>query len=418
MNRLTLSLAVAGLAAAGFAAYWVQNRPPAPTVAAGANTPGAPPAGAPGRPGPAGPGGAAAGPVLVEVGKVEVMRLADDAQAVGSLRSRQGVMLRPEVAGRVQRIDFKDGQRVARGQLLVQLDDSLQRAEMAQAQAQLGLAQANFNRNRDLVAQNFVSQRALDESGASLEVVRAQLALAQARLDRMRVLAPFDGVAGLRSVNIGDYVKDGADLVNVEDTSAVYVDYRLPERFLERLRPGQKVEVRFDALPGRAFTASVDAIDPLLDANGRSVAVRARIDNAANTLRPGLFARIRTEFSVREAALVVPEEALVPQGDKQFLVKVIEGPKGPTAQRIEARLGLRRAGKVEILEGVAAGDTVVTAGHGRLMRGEGQALKVVDLARPAARPAAGAGPAASQAPAAGPGPAGSAPRSGANGAAV
>jgi membrane fusion protein (multidrug efflux system) len=317
------------------------------------------------------------------------MTLEDDAQAVGSLRSRQGVMLRPEVSGRISSLGFSDGQRVRRGQLLVQLDDTLQQAQLKQAEAQASIARTNLQRNRDLVSQNFVSQSAVDQTAASLEVAEAQVALSKAQLARMRIVAPFDGMAGIRSVNLGDYVKDGADLVNVEDLSQVLVDFRLPERFIARVKTGQTVDVRLDALPGQRFTGRIDALDSVIDANGRSLLVRARLDNPGGVLKSGLFARTRIVFSKRENALVVPEESLVPLGGKQYIYKVVAGPKGPVANRIEARIGLRLPGKVEVLEGLAAGDLVVTAGQARLGRGEAVPLKVVDISRPSG---GGAGP--------------------------
>jgi membrane fusion protein, multidrug efflux system len=382
-------VAVAGIAAAGSAAYWYQNKPAAGTALAAADLSSAPgraaSAGVPGVPGGA---GSATGPVTVEVGKVEVMALQDETQAVGTLRSRQGVMLRPEVSGRISRLGFADGQRVRRGQLLVQLDATLQQAQLLQAKAQASIARTNLQRNRDLMAQNFVSQSAADQSAAALEVADAQVALAQAQLSRMSIVAPFDGLAGIRVVNIGDYVKDGADLVNVEDVSAMVVDFRLPEGVISRLKPGQAVDVNLDGLPGRSFTGKVDAVDSQLDANGRSLLVRARVDNPQGLLRPGMFARARIVFEVRNQAIVVPEEALVPQGGKQYLVKVLDGAGGKVSQRVEAKIGLRVPGKVEILEGLAVGDVVVVAGQNRLLRADGQAVKVVDIsAGAAARPA-------------------------------
>ena len=185
------------------------------------------------------------------------MTLDDDAQAVGSLRSRQGVMLRPEVSGRIAQLGFGDGQRVQRGQLLVQLDDTLQQAQLKQAEAQASIARTNLQRNRELVAQNFVSQSAVDQSAAALEVAEAQVALAQAQLARMRIVAPFDGMAGIRSVNVGDYVKDGADLVNIEDLSQVLVRLPPARAFHRRgVKPGQAVEVSLDALPGQQLHAA------------------------------------------------------------------------------------------------------------------------------------------------------------------
>ncbi len=365
-------VAVIGIAAAAGLAYWLQNRPAATALGgAGVSAPATRAGAAPG------------GPVVVEVGRVESMTLQDDESAVGSLRSRQGVMLRPEVAGRVARLGFADGQRVRRGQVLVQLDDTLQQAQLRQAEAQAQIARTNLQRSRDLLAANFISQSSVDQGAAALEVAEAQVALARAQLGRMKVLAPFDGVAGLRSVNIGDYVKDGADLVGVEDVSSVWVDFRLPERVMSRLRAGQAVEAAFDALPGRRFQGRVEAMDAQVDANGRSLLVRARVDNPGGLLRPGMFARVRTVFAVREGALVVPEEALVPEGDKRFLVKVVPGPGGAqVSQRLEAQVGRRLPGKAEILAGLAVGDLVVTAGHGRLLRADGQVLKIVEVGRP------------------------------------
>jgi membrane fusion protein (multidrug efflux system) len=330
----------------------------------------------------------------VEVAKVESMTLVDETQAVGSLRSRQGVMLRPEVGGRVKEIFFNDGQRVRKGQLMVQFEDQLQQAQVAQARAELSIAEANHKRNQELVAQNFISQRSLDESSAALEVSRAKLSLAQATLQRLQVLAPFDGITGLKQINVGDYLKDGADMVNVEDIDAVLLDFRLPERFQARVRAGQKAQLTVDALPGRPFTAIVQAVDPLIEANGRSVGVRGCIDNRQQQLRPGMFARVNAVFGSRENALVIPEEAIIPQGGRTFVVKVVAGDKPDVrvSERVAVKVGLRQPGKVEILEGLSAGDTVVTAGHQRLQK-DGTPVRVVDLSQPGGgRPAGAGGP--------------------------
>lgn len=482
-------VAVVGIAAASAAAWWYQSRPQGPTEIAAQVGPAQ-------RTGQAAsaPGAAANAPRVagVEVAKAVRARLQDDAQAVGTLRSRQSVMLRPEVAGRVREIGFADGAIVRKGQLLVQLDDTLQRAEIKQAQAQVSIAQANQRRNQELVAQSFVAQRVLEESNANLQVAQAQLALACARWSRMAIVAPFNGTVGIRNVNLGDFVKDGADLVNLEDISSMYADFRLPERFQGKLRPRQMVQLQLDALPGRTFTARVEAIDPLLDVNGRSVGVRAVLPNnmgaatpqaggragaaggaagaarataagaaparagareaqgasaapsftaagsasaeasvcageqigagartagaggAGNAgdrvgptgpggpLRPGMFARVTTVFAIREQALVVPEEAIVPQGGRQFVIKVVEAsavppPPGQTVAgdaklvslRQEVKLGVRQLGKVEIVEGLQEGETVVVAGQQRLQR-DGTPLRIVELDRPS--PARGAVP--------------------------
>ena len=396
------AIALVGIAAASGAAWWYQKPPlnPAGLVPASSASLLAGPALVASAPG----GGK---PPTVEVAKVDIARLTDDTQAVGSLRSRRGVVLRPEVSGRITQLNFTDGQRVRKGQVLVQFDDQLPQAQVQQSQAELAIAQANQKRNQELVAQNFISQRSLDESAANLQVAQAKLALAKATAARLKIVAPFDGIAGIRLVNVGDYLKDGADIVNIEDIEAIYVDFRLPERFQSKVKRGQSALLDIDALPGRKYSAEIHAIDPLIDANGRSVGVRACVDNRQLQLRPGMFARVNTVFGVRDNARVIPEEAIVPQGGKLFVIKLLDGvnEQTRTTKRVEVKVGLRSPGKVEILEGLESGETVVTTGQQRVQR-DGTVVTVVDLAsgksgRPSAdRPASSAVSPASASPAA------------------
>jgi membrane fusion protein (multidrug efflux system) len=370
MNKQRVLWVVVGLAVAAGVAWWFQR----PSV-------GTPPAA---NAGPA--GGGRSGPPSVEVAKVQTARLQDEAQAVGTLVSKQSVTLRPEVSGRVARIGFADGALVQRGQVLLQLDDALQRAELSQAQAQLSIAKANAKRNEELVAQNFVAQRVLDESRAQLQVAQAQVDLAQARLERMQIKAPFSGRVGIAAVNVGEYLKDGAAVVNLEDNSVLMVDFRLSERYQTRIAVGQSVQVQVDALPGQTFAAKVTALDPLVEANGRAVAIRAQMPpEAARQLRAGMFARVLVIFGVNDAALVVPEEALVPQGGRQWVV-VVESESGSEqpvlkARRIAVTTGLRRANQVEITEGLVMGQTIVVAGQQRIQQ-DGTTVRVVDLNAP------------------------------------
>ena len=389
-------VAAAGIAAASGAAWWYQKPKSSSESSTAPVT--APAVGAPQT---AASGAAGGRPPAVEVATVALAQLTDNTQAVGSLRSRRGVVLRPEVSGRITQLNFTDGQRVRKGQVLVQFDDQLPLAQVAQSQAELSIAQANQKRNEELVAQNFVSQRSLDESTANLQVAQAKLSLAQATAARLRILAPFDGIVGIRLVNVGDYLKDGADIVNIEDIDAIFVDFRLPERFQTKVKQGQIALLDIDALPGKKYTAQVQAIDPLIDANGRSVGIRACIDNRQLQLRPGMFARVNAVFGVRDNARVIPEEAIIPQGGKQFVLKLLPGPAGSSpatriTKRVEVKVGLRSPGKVEILEGLDVGDTVVTAGQQRVQR-DGSSVTLADL--PGSGRPAGAASAASAAPA-------------------
>ena len=353
-----IALAAGGAAAlGGYAWYANRSASAAPTAAALVA-----PAGKPGGPAGGAPAGFAIG---VEVARVTATAFQDDIGAVGSLKSNESVMLRPEIAGRIAQLHFREGTPVAGGAALVSLDASMQRAELQQAEASLALAQANFRRTEDLFQKRFVAERARDEAAANLKVLEAGVALAQARYRKTQIRAPFAGIVGIRNVSVGDYVKEGQDLINLEDIGTLKADFRLPEAHLSRLRKGQAIEVLSDAMPGQAFKGSVDAIDPLLDAAGRAIAVRARLANPDAKLRPGMFVRVRLAFGGERQAPSVPEEALVPAGKDNFVFKVVEG----KAQRVKVQIGQRRAAGVEILDGLKAGDEVVTAGQLKLRDG-------------------------------------------------
>jgi membrane fusion protein, multidrug efflux system len=365
--------------------------------AGGAPSGAAPGGGAPGggAPGGRGPGG----PVGVEVAKVETMALSEDAVAVGTLRANEIVVMKPELSGRIAKIGFVDGGRVSKGLMLVQLDNSVALAEVEQAKAELGLAQSNFQRTSDLAAKNFVSDRAKDEAGSSVKVLDAKLKVAQAKLLKNDIRAPFNGVLGLRNVSVGDFVKDGADLVTIEDVSTMKVDLRLPERYISQLKVGQAVNLSVDALPGKSFKAVISAVDAQIDANGRSILVRGKLPNQEGVLRTGMFAKAKIVLQEKPQATVVLEEAITPFAGKSYVYKVESG----KATRTEVQTGIRRDGKVEVT-GVNPGDTVVSAGQQKL-RGESVDVRIVDPNR-RGPPGAG-GPPGGGASAGGPnGPAG------------
>lgn len=364
------ALVAAALAAAVYFSGRWQAAPPSP---AGAGQP----AGATPAPGGAakGPGGPGAGPVPVEVVVAATRPLREEVSAVGSVRGNESVVLKPEIAGRVARIAFAEGQRVRKGAVLVELDARVARAEADQARAQYELAKSQFARTQDLAAKSFVSSSAQDQAASNLAVSEAAYALAQARLDRYTLRAPFDGVLGLRTVSVGDYVKDGAELVSLEDTSSVRIDFRLPERYVGQVGAGRAIEFTVDALPGKTFAARIDAVDSQVDANGRSLLVRARAPNEAGQLKGGMFARVRVQLGERANAVVLPEEVLVPSATGQVVFKLVDG----KAVRTPVNVGLRREGQVEILSGVTPGETIVSAGQIRLQR-DGLPVRVVDAA--------------------------------------
>lgn len=321
----------------------------------------------PGGPGAGGPPGGFAMPV--EAAPVKIAASRREVTAIGTLRSNESISVRPEVNGRMVEIGFAEGQRVRKGQPLARLDTSVERAELAQAQASLALAKANFERAEELVKRGAGTQRALDEARWKLRNDEAAVTLVQARLEKYTLIAPFDGVAGLRRISLGEYVSAGTEIVNLEMVDPLKVDFRVPELFLASVRSGQTIQANVDAFPGRAFSGEIFAIDPLIDAAGRSIVIRARVANTDDALRPGLFARVTLTLAVRENAVFVPEESLIPMGDQKFVIKLVDPPAGANfppnakqARQVPVKLGERRKGEVEVVEGLAAGDTVITAG--------------------------------------------------------
>lgn len=365
MNRW-IAVALVVLLAGGL---WWFVRPGAAPHGAAAPEAGSPPPGMP-----------------VEVEQVASEPLTREIVAVGSLRADESVTVSAEVAGRVVGIGFDEGVRVAKGALLFQLDDAVTRAQVAQARAAAALSESNYRRSIGLFEQKLISAGERDQVIARRAADRAALALAQAQLAKTRIVAPFAGIAGLRQVSPGDYVKEGQPLVNLEALDVMKVDFRLSESALSAVAVGQTLALEVDAYPGQSFAGQVYAIDPRLDEDSRAVAVRARVPNDKGLLRSGLFARVRLTIGRKDQAILISEQAITPDGDKLF-VYVIEDGK---AVRREVTVGQRRPGKAEILSGLKAGDVVITAGLQKI--GPGAPVTPInpgpapaESARPAAR---------------------------------
>lgn len=367
MNKGVIGgVAVVALVAVAGGGYWAGQRNTA------ADAPKAAAAAAP----------AAGAGVSVEASKVARLALPQGITAVGSLRSDESVTLRPEVAGRISAIQFREGERVTKGAPLVRLDTAVAEAEAQQARANLTLAQQKHTRALDLEKKGFISGQAKDEAENNLRVAEASLALAEAKLAKLTIVAPFTGIIGLRSVSIGDYVKEGADMVNLEAVDPLKVDFRVPEIYLTQLGVGQSLQLTLDAMPGKTYEGKVFAINPLLDAAGRSVVIRAQVKNQDAALRPGMFTRVRLLTRDLQETLVVPEQAIVPQGEEWFVYRVVDG----KAQRAKVDIGQRRDGKAEILKGLQDGDMVVTAGQLKLREGVPVQIAAAPTAAPAPAP--------------------------------
>ncbi|MFC0220759.1 efflux RND transporter periplasmic adaptor subunit [Pseudochelatococcus lubricantis] len=301
----------------------------------------------------------------VETAPARVGDAVSDINTVGSLQSDESVQISSEIAGRVAEISFSEGEQVAAGDLLLRLDSALTEAEIDDVRARLDLAEANFRRTNVLAKGGNATQRANDEAAAALATARAALALVEARYNKLFIRAPFSGMLGVRKVSVGAYLNPGAQIVNLEKIDRLKVDFKVPETYLARVAVGQTVELSVDALPGRRFVGAIYAVDPMVDVNGRALNIRARLPNPDLALRPGLFARIAIKSAAGGESVFIPEEAIVPRGADALVYRVVDGKAVETV----VRLGARRAGEVEVLEGLDVSAVVVTAGQHRLRNG-------------------------------------------------
>lgn len=303
--------------------------------------------------------------VVVDAAPVRIGSIRRQIEAVGSLRSNESVIVRPEIAGRVSEILFKEGHGVARGTPLVRLDSSIARAQVEQMNAALGLSKVNFERAQELMKKGAGSQRAYDEALAKMRADEASLALAQATLDKMTLVAPFDGTLGLRKVSLGDYVTPGQDIVNIESIVTLKVDFRVSEIYAVQLKVGQSISITLDAIPGASFDGEVYAIDPAHDPNGRAVILRARTVNKDGLLRPGMFARVTLILEAGKESILVPETSIVPMGQDQFVFVLDDG----KVKLTKLQTGQRRNGFVEVARGLETTSVIVTEGALKLRDG-------------------------------------------------
>ncbi len=300
-------------------------------------------------------------PMPVETLEVRVATAEQKISAVGSLQSNESVILSSEIAGRVTQIRFDEGAEIQADKLLIQLDDAVLKAQLAQAQANLTLHEADFKRADALLQEHAIAQQERDTTYAQLLLDKASVQLAEAQWRKTRILAPFSGTLGLRMVSPGDYIQAGQPLVNLEDVRTLKVEFSIPAKYSASIAKGQ-IFVLQSAFAGRDFSGEIYAINPLIDVASRSLVVRGRLDNPDGLLRPGQFANLQLTIAARENALFIPEQAVVPQPQSNLVFKVVDG----KAEMVPVQLGQRLKGWVEIVSGLAAGDLVVTGGHQKI----------------------------------------------------
>jgi membrane fusion protein, multidrug efflux system len=321
-------------------------------------------------------------PPVVATARVAAETWGPRLSAVGSLVAIQGIDVANEVPGLVREIRFESGHTVKAGEVLVQIDDAVDQADLLGLLAQRDLAQIKLKRLQSLLKDRSTSQSDYDEAKAQLDGAEAAVAAKRATIAKKRIVAPFAGRLGIRKVDLGDYLPAGSPIVPLNTLDPVYVDYSLPERELTQVSVGQAVSVTVAAYPGREFRGSISAIDSGVDVKTRNVQVRATLANADQALRPGMFAEVATLLPPRDGVLTLPRTAITfaPYGSSVFLIEDKDGK--PLVQRRPVTTGGAQGGRVEVLNGLADGDRVVVAGQVKLRNG--QEVKIDDTAVPAA----------------------------------
>ncbi|MCL7926229.1 MAG: efflux RND transporter periplasmic adaptor subunit [marine benthic group bacterium] len=326
---------------------------------------------------PGGPGGGEGGPPPMPVDVAVAMQdtVLEEIRATGQIEAVQSIRLQPEVSGRLAGIYASEGREVRRGAPLFKIDDSELVAQVARLEAQLDLAEQALSRTRDLLERNASSQADLEQAEATARSARADLQLQQTRLERTVVRAPFSGVVGERLVSVGDYITPQTQLTTLQTVDPQRATFRVPERYAGLLEVGQEVSFEVAAMSGRQFSGVVDFVDPRVQLPGRTITVKALVENDDRSLKPGMFIEARLVVDVRPEAVVIPEDAILPLSGQDFVW--VATPEG-TATRKEVSIGVRTSGFVEIREGISAGEQVVVGGVERLGEGAPVAPNVVE----------------------------------------
>jgi len=303
--------------------------------------------------------------VSVETAVVEHGELVSSVRAIGTLLAEASATLRAEIPGQILAVHFQEGQPLKQGAKLYSIEATVLEAEVNEARANVSRSESALKRAQDLHGKQLISGTDYDSARANYDVDVARLRSSRARLSKTVIRAPFDGFAGLRRINVGDYATVGQELVDVVQLDPLRVDFSVPETLLPKVKPDLTIEIMVDAYPDEIFGGTVTAVAPKSDVQGHSLEVRASLPNEELKLRPGLFVRINVSLGVKPNAIIIPEQAVWPIGQDKTVFVVVDG----KAQQRVVRIGQRQPGAVEVIEGLAAGEVIVIAGQMKLHDG-------------------------------------------------
>ncbi|WP_309497125.1 efflux RND transporter periplasmic adaptor subunit [Sulfurovum sp.] len=317
-------------------------------------------------------------PTKVIVAPVENQTLKDQVEALGTLNANESVELMSTVTERVKAIHFTDAQRIKKGTLLLEMKIEEELALLDEQNAILKEAQKQVQRYIPLVAKGAVPKTNLDTARLEVSKANARINAIKSQIEERRIIAPFDGIIGLRNISVGAMLRSDTAIATIHDDSVMKLDFSLPSLFLSFLEPGIKIRAKTDAFSQKVFYGEISQINNQVDPVTRTIRVRAIIDNVGHGLKSGLLMQIVLETNVRKA-LVIPEEALIPNGDKNFVLVVIEKEKFKTVEKRLVKTGVRQPGKVEVLSGLLAEDLVVI--HGTMKAKPGKPVMIQAIQR-------------------------------------
>ncbi|MCB1864077.1 MAG: efflux RND transporter periplasmic adaptor subunit [Chromatiales bacterium] len=320
--------------------------------------------------------GAKPPPTPVIVAEASIKAFADRIEALGTLRANESVALTASVTETISALYFDDGARVSKGQVLVEMTSAEEHAQLEEGKALVEEARRQYHRVKSLETTGAAAKSLLDERSRELETARARLAVIESRLADRLIRAPFDGVIGLRTISVGALVEPGDLIATLDDDSVMKLDVSVPSIYLASLRSGLMISASTDAYADRSFTGKVSGVDSRIDPVTRTVRVRALLPNRERLLKPGMLMQV-TVSNNRRDALAIPEAALMPVSREQFVLVVVPNGDGHKAERRKISIGGRRPGEVEVLDGLKAGERVVT--HGTISVRPGTAVTIKDV---------------------------------------
>jgi membrane fusion protein (multidrug efflux system) len=294
--------------------------------------------------------------------------------SIGTVAAVQGVTVSADLSGIVDRIAFDSGKTVEKGDVLVQLDTRQEQAQLAGAESQLQLARLNFERMTGLVQQDAVSRAEYDAAAAAHKQAEARLGEIRATIERKTIRAPFSGVLGIRQVNLGQYLTDGAPVVPLQSLNPVYVNFGVPQQEASQMRTGRTVRITVGELGDNEFTGRVSAVDSVVDQTTRNVQVQATLANPGGKLRPGMFVQARVMLGAGRQVVALPASAIsyAPYGDSVFVVSDMKNPQGQPYRGVRqqvVKLGDARGDQIAVLSGINPGEEIVSSGVFKLRNG-------------------------------------------------